>query len=100
MKVNPKPVEACPISNPERRNIRSVADSINLQQDVEENKKEFSEAVNNNNEDVYQKKIMPWEMMLETDVELTKDLVKAKVKDKKIKYYYHYYYYYYYHNIA
>lgn len=31
---------------------------------------------NQSSEDVYQKKIMPWEMMLETDMDLTKNLVK------------------------
>ncbi|KAI9275765.1 hypothetical protein BDA99DRAFT_195528 [Phascolomyces articulosus] len=78
MKVNPEPVEGCPFSNPERRNIRSVADSINLQENEDQSKQEEGESSEANNEDVYQKKIMPWEMMLETDVELTKDLVKAK----------------------
>lgn len=33
----------------------------------------------------YQKKITPWEMMLETDVDLTKTLAREKVKGKRVR---------------
>ncbi|KAI8138427.1 hypothetical protein BJV82DRAFT_631498 [Fennellomyces sp. T-0311] len=73
-KINAEPVEDCPFSNPDRRDILTYKDSIGLDEEQEQASEQSSV-----NQDVsYQKKIMPWEMMLETDVELTKSLVKDK----------------------
>ncbi|KAI9494149.1 hypothetical protein BDB00DRAFT_928434 [Zychaea mexicana] len=78
MKVNPEYVESCPFENPHRRNIVKFSDSINIEEEEEKDKSDEKKEQAVNEDVSYQKKIMPWEMMLETDVELTKDLVKSK----------------------
>ncbi|CEJ01490.1 hypothetical protein RMCBS344292_15515 [Rhizopus microsporus] len=77
VRVNPQRVERCPFENPERRSVYTAADPSELigteQSDAMAT---IDTPSNQSSEDVYQKKIMPWEMMLETDMDLTKNLVK------------------------
>ncbi|KAG1589375.1 hypothetical protein G6F48_004655 [Rhizopus delemar] len=75
VRVNPQIVERCPFQNPARKLIYTAADPTELIGVVEEQDENVPETVQTA-EDVYQKKIMPWEMMLETDMDLTKNLVK------------------------
>lgn len=75
LKLNSTVAERCPFENPARKEIYTSADPsemIGLEEVVESAQKETSTEA----EDVFQKKIMPWEMMLETDMDLTKNLVK------------------------
>jgi tRNA G18 (ribose-2'-O)-methylase SpoU len=78
--VNPQAVERCPFVNPARKEIYTSADPsemIGIEEEIENAKKDAKLSLNDEaTEDVYQKKIMPWEMMLETDMDLTKHLVK------------------------
>lgn len=76
--MNPKPVARCPFENPQRKEIYTSADAsemIGLDEEIK-----LAEANSSTSdttlEEVIQKKIMPWEMMLETDMDLTKNLVQ------------------------
>ncbi|KAI9478551.1 MAG: hypothetical protein EXX96DRAFT_571334 [Benjaminiella poitrasii] len=78
VRVNPKAVPRCPFENAARKEVYTCADPTekigSLEQREEETGTPSNEAISS--EDVYQKKIMPWEMMLETDMDMTKSLVK------------------------
>ncbi|KAI7864646.1 hypothetical protein BDF14DRAFT_1987237 [Spinellus fusiger] len=79
MKLNPKPVERCPFVNPQRTSAYTAADPSELVGIESQAATKESSVSNTNNDEVsYQKKIMPWEMMLETDADLTKTLVQKK----------------------
>ncbi|GAA5797284.1 hypothetical protein HPULCUR_002665 [Helicostylum pulchrum] len=77
VRVNPQVVARCPFENPARKEMYTSADPsemIGLEEEIE-----LAEATSTSNttlEEVIQKKIMPWEMMLETDMDLTKNLVQ------------------------
>ncbi|KAF7728535.1 Tar (HIV-1) RNA binding protein 1 [Apophysomyces ossiformis] len=74
MRVNRNPVARCPFVNTERRSIYTSADPAELISITDQE----TNAVAGSGEASYQKKITPWEMMLETDVDLTKSLVQKK----------------------
>ncbi|KAG0167145.1 Tar (HIV-1) RNA binding protein 1 [Apophysomyces sp. BC1034] len=74
MKVNRNPVKRCPFVNPERRSVYTSADPAEMVDVTDQETK----PVVASGEISYQKKITPWEMMLETDVDLTKSLVQKK----------------------
>jgi tRNA guanosine-2'-O-methyltransferase len=77
--VNPQVVERCPFESPERKAIYTSADPsemIGIEEEIELAVANSSTAAATNIEEVIQKKIMPWEMMLETDMDLTKNLVQ------------------------
>ncbi|ORE16390.1 hypothetical protein BCV71DRAFT_265697 [Rhizopus microsporus] len=77
VRVNPQRVERCPFENPERRSVYTAADPSELIGTEQPDAMATMDTPSNqSSEDVYQKKIMPWEMMLETDMDLTKNLVK------------------------
>ncbi|RCH82928.1 Tar (HIV-1) RNA binding protein 1 [Rhizopus azygosporus] len=77
VRVNPQRVERCPFENPERRSVYTAADPSELIGTEQPDAMVMIDTPSNqSSEDVYQKKIMPWEMMLETDMDLTKNLVK------------------------
>jgi tRNA guanosine-2'-O-methyltransferase len=59
--------------NPERTAIKASAGSL------EELLANDTVSVDNRDEASFQKKIMPWEMMLESDIDLTKSLVRHNV---------------------
>lgn len=68
--------------NPTRNVVYTCADPSELMGFPEQQNDQPAEIDHTGNrleEISYQKKIMPWEMMLETDVELTKSLVQKKV---------------------
>ncbi|KAI9281150.1 hypothetical protein BY458DRAFT_430265 [Sporodiniella umbellata] len=73
-RVNPEVVTRCPFENAARKTFYTAADPTELIGLEEE--QSAPDLLQSNTEDVYQKKIMPWEMMLETDMDLTKNLVK------------------------
>ncbi|KAI8384828.1 uncharacterized protein BYT42DRAFT_563768 [Radiomyces spectabilis] len=72
IKVNPKPVSWCPFVNADRAFTYTAADAEELITFEEQ------PANDQNAEETFQKKILPWEMMLETDVDLTKSLVQKQ----------------------
>jgi tRNA guanosine-2'-O-methyltransferase len=77
MRVNPQVVERCPFENPKRKALYTAADPsemIGIEEEIE--LAEAGSTTSNGLEEVIQKKIMPWEMMLETDMDLTKNLVQ------------------------
>ena len=77
IKINPKPVEACPFTNPTRRDIYTYTVPAEM---IEETPSDSNKQDNMPTEDApYQKKIMPWDMMLETDVDLSKAIIQKKV---------------------
>ncbi|KAI8096188.1 uncharacterized protein BX664DRAFT_323334 [Halteromyces radiatus] len=79
VRVNSKPVPTCPFVNPDRNFIYSAADPSELVGHFEDDGTITNTQDNGTaQQDSYQKKIMPWEMMLETDIDLTKALVKEK----------------------
>ncbi|KAI9019565.1 hypothetical protein CLU79DRAFT_888618 [Phycomyces nitens] len=73
-KINPKPVERCPFINPDRVFAYTSADPAEM---IGAEEQPIIEPTSTD-EISYQKKIMPWEMMLETDADLTKTLVQKK----------------------
>ncbi|CAO3698396.1 unnamed protein product [Rhizopus stolonifer] len=73
-RVNSEIVKRCPFENPARKTFYTAADPTELIGLEEEPIVDTPQTTTT--EDVYQKKIMPWEMMLETDMDLTKNLVK------------------------
>ncbi|KAI7894857.1 uncharacterized protein EV154DRAFT_599678 [Mucor mucedo] len=78
LRVNPHAVERCPFENPKRKELYTSADPsemIGIEEEIEL-AEASSTSSNNGLEEVIQKKIMPWEMMLETDMDLTKNLVQ------------------------
>lgn len=75
MRVNSQPVERCPFDNPARKDVYTSADPSEMIALVEEIES-AQVASTSNTEEVIQKKILPWEMMLETDMDLTKNLVQ------------------------
>lgn len=71
-------MERCPFDNPSRKEVYTSADPsemIALEEEIEA-AAEGTSLGNANAEEVIQKKILPWEMMLETDMDLTKNLVQ------------------------
>ncbi|KAI8359079.1 hypothetical protein EDC96DRAFT_545587 [Choanephora cucurbitarum] len=80
IRVNPSPVERCPFDNPARHSVYTSADPSELIATQDETKQNQTGEEDNLAEDVFQKKIMPWEMMLETDMDLTKNIVQQKRK--------------------
>ncbi|ORE02050.1 hypothetical protein BCV72DRAFT_252709 [Rhizopus microsporus var. microsporus] len=77
VRVNPQRVKRCPFENPERGSVYTAADPSELIGTEQPDAMATIDTLSNqSSEDVYQKKIMPWEMMLETDMDLTKNLVK------------------------
>lgn len=77
LKVNPQPVAFCPFNNPARRDVYTSADPMEaMAQEAETQPSVPSEDITSN--ESFQKKILPWEMMLQTDVDLTKSLVQKK----------------------
>lgn len=74
MRINARPPKHCPFTNPARRIAYASADPVDLFDDEEATPKEEAEE-----ETLFQKKITPWEMMLQTDIDLTKGLVQQKV---------------------
>ncbi|KAI8988894.1 hypothetical protein BDB01DRAFT_719270 [Pilobolus umbonatus] len=83
MRVNPKGVERCPFTNPKRIPLYTSVDPTELM-DLEETTQVVDNTVNSSSEEVFQKKIMPWEIMLETDMDLTKNLVKKNRKRNQL----------------
>ncbi|KAI9323060.1 hypothetical protein BX666DRAFT_2016546 [Dichotomocladium elegans] len=78
-KVNPNLVDWCPFTNPKRKRVYTSVDPNELLEEPLSPTKKYDAAASNASEEAsYQKKIMPWEMMLETDVDLTKSLVQKK----------------------
>ncbi|ORX62740.1 hypothetical protein DM01DRAFT_1403192 [Hesseltinella vesiculosa] len=79
LRVNKEPIAQCPFSNPDRQSLYSSADPVEQlpgMQPSEEGKDILDES--------YQKKITPWEVMLETDIDLTKALVTEKKRRNEI----------------
>ncbi|KAI7902965.1 uncharacterized protein BX663DRAFT_551827 [Cokeromyces recurvatus] len=82
IQVNSKVVDRCPFENSSRKSVYTCADPTEKigtlvgDEEEEEERLDKKESEMNPSEDVYQKKIMPWEMMLETDMDMTKSLVK------------------------
>lgn len=77
LRVNAQPVERCPFDNPSRKEVYTSADPSELIALEEEIEAAATDSNGNSNaEEVIQKKILPWEMMLETDMDLTKNLVQ------------------------
>ncbi|CEP13385.1 hypothetical protein [Parasitella parasitica] len=85
IRLNPQSCPRCPFENPARKMYYTSADPsemIGIEEEIENEQKEANNtAISGSNntgavigDDVYQKKIMPWEMMLETDMDLTKNL--------------------------
>ncbi|KAH8553159.1 hypothetical protein BGW37DRAFT_488649 [Umbelopsis sp. PMI_123] len=70
LKVDPQVADLFPMINPERTAIKASAGSL------EELLANDTVSVDNRDEASFQKKIMPWEMMLESDIDLTKSLVR------------------------
>lgn len=66
-----------PISNPDRSAIKASAGTI------EELLANDPAALEPREDAPFQKKIMPWEMMLESDIDLTKSLVQNNVSEEK-----------------
>lgn len=76
--MNPHVIARCPFENPKRKELYTSADPsemIGIEEEIELAEAN-STTSNNGLEEVIQKKIMPWEMMLETDMDLTKNLVQ------------------------
>ncbi|KAI8390273.1 hypothetical protein BD560DRAFT_362076 [Blakeslea trispora] len=80
IRINPSPVERCPFDNPARHSVYTSADPSELIAIQDETEQQQVNTESSITEDVFQKKIMPWEMMLETDMDLTKHLVQQKRK--------------------
>lgn len=79
IRLNPQAPPRCPFENPARSECYTSADPsemIGIEQEIENAQAEAAASSNAAADDVYQKKIMPWEMMLETDMDLTKHLHK------------------------
>lgn len=78
IRLNSQAPPRCPFENPARKEYYTCADPSEMIGIEEEIENAQAEATNNAAaaDDVYQKKIMPWEMMLETDMDLTKNLHK------------------------
>ena len=69
-------MEACPFINPSRRDIYTYTDPTEM---IEETPSDSSKQDNPMDDAPYQKKIMPWDMMLETDMDLSKAFIQKKV---------------------
>ncbi|KAI8643710.1 hypothetical protein BD408DRAFT_341945 [Parasitella parasitica] len=78
IRLNPQPSPRCPFDNPARKMYYTSADDSEMIGIEEEIENAQAEANNAASDVVYQKKIMPWEMMLETDMDLTKSLHRKK----------------------
>ncbi|EPB84910.1 hypothetical protein HMPREF1544_08345 [Mucor circinelloides 1006PhL] len=78
IRLNSQAPPRCPFENPARKEYYTCADPSEMIGIEEEIENAQAEATGNTAaaDDVYQKKIMPWEMMLETDMDLTKNLHK------------------------
>ncbi|KAI9277942.1 hypothetical protein BC943DRAFT_298425 [Umbelopsis sp. AD052] len=70
LKVDPQVADLFPLINPERTAIKASAGSL------EELLANDPAPTENTDDASFQKKIMPWEMMLESDIDLTKNLVR------------------------
>lgn len=78
IRLNSQAPPRCPFENPARKEYYTSADPSEMIGSIEEEIENTQEEANitSTTDDVYQKKIMPWEMMLETDMDLTKNLHK------------------------
>ncbi|CAO3587682.1 unnamed protein product [Absidia cylindrospora] len=84
VRVNSSHVPGCPFSNANRVFVYSGADPTELMDGGENSSMEKDQNIGADIGESYQKKITPWEMMLETDVDLTKSLVKKKRRRNEI----------------
>ncbi|CAO3620518.1 unnamed protein product [Mucor fragilis] len=78
IRLNAQVPSRCPFENPARKEYYTSADPsemIGIEEEIENAQAEAA-ASGTTADDVYQKKIMPWELMLETDMDLTKNLHK------------------------
>ncbi|RUS24460.1 hypothetical protein BC938DRAFT_473545, partial [Jimgerdemannia flammicorona] len=76
-KVNPIPSAACPFRNADRKVVYASTSPSELFELSEDGDAETRQA--SITEDAgYQKKIVPWEMMLQTDIDLSRELVQKK----------------------
>lgn len=69
-------MEECPFTNPSRRDIHTYTDPTEL---IEETPSDSNKQDMPSDDSPYQKKIMPWDMMMETDVDLSKAIIQKKV---------------------
>lgn len=69
-------MEECPFTNPSRRDIYTYTDPTEL---IEETPSDSNKQDMPSDDAPYQKKIMPWDMMMETDVDLSKAIIQKKV---------------------
>ncbi|ORZ16603.1 hypothetical protein BCR42DRAFT_415426 [Absidia repens] len=84
IRINSSPVPGCPFSNANRDFLYSGTDPTELTDNGENRFTEKDQNIDADIDESYQKKITPWEMMLETDVDLTKSLVKKKRRRNEI----------------
>lgn len=78
-KVNPIPSAACPFRNPDRKIVYTSVDTSELFNLPEEDGETESQRTSTGEDASYQKKIVPWEIMLQTDIDLSRELVQKKV---------------------
>ncbi|KAI8074159.1 hypothetical protein BC940DRAFT_290184 [Gongronella butleri] len=80
VRVNAAPIPDCPFSLPERQRLYTSSDPIEELVDDQS----FNQADKDRLDESYQKKITPWEVMLQTDIDLTKSLVTEKKRRNDI----------------
>jgi tRNA G18 (ribose-2'-O)-methylase SpoU len=68
MRVNPNAIDRCPFINPDREVYYTAADPTEELMVTQQQP--------STGEDIFQKKILPWEMMLESDMDFTKHNIK------------------------